>query len=133
MSDANGKPPPDPALLTPNDWRRLRVALGGRDPQEMMGSDAVEDMYQLLILAYQLRTDPAFTWDQAGDVVPATVFDFTAPGGQSPPDLPDPTSSENGSSPKSNDAPTSKKKPTGSGRGRSSASTTASASPNTTR
>jgi hypothetical protein len=78
MSAANGqRPPPDASLLTPNDYRRLRVALGGRDPAEVLGADTFEDTMQGLILAWKLREDPAFTWDQAGDVPPAEVFDMS--------------------------------------------------------
>ena len=131
MSDQNGKPAPDPALLTPNDWRRLRVALKGKAPETLLDTGQVEDMYQLLILAYRLREHPEFTWDEAGDVIPASVFDFTV-AGQNPPDPPAPTSSGNGSSNVRAAASTSKRKPAGSGRGRSSASSTVSPPPNTT-
>ena len=85
MTSSNGrKPPPDPDLLTPNDWRRLRVAMGGQNPREKLVE--LEDMMQLLILAYKLRDDPEFTWEQAGDVPPATVLGTFAEDGQSPPD-----------------------------------------------
>jgi hypothetical protein len=123
MTENGSKPAPDVALLTPNDWRRLRVALAGRNPQELLDGE-MEDIYQLLILAYRLRDDPGFTWEQAGDISPPSMFDFTQ-AGQSPPDLPAPPSSGNGSSPVSTAAATSKTRRTGSGRGRSSASTTA--------
>jgi hypothetical protein len=118
MSDRNGaKPPPDPNLLTPNDWRRLRGKLG-RSPQELLDGAEVEDMYQLLILAYRLREDPAFTWEQAGDIPPGDLFDFTGGDGQSPPDLPAAPSSGSGSSPASSTAPTSRKKRTASANAR---------------
>jgi len=81
----SGLPPPDPSLLTPNDLRRLRVALEGRDPQELLGGGAVEDIFQTMILAYRLRDDPACTWEQAGDVAPKTMFDMS--GGEPPPPL----------------------------------------------
>ena len=131
MSEQNGKPAPDPSLLTPNDWRRLRVALEAAPPKNCSTPGQVEDMYQLLILAYRLRENPKFTWDEAGDVIPATVFDFTV-AGQNPPDPPAPTSSGNGNSPAKNAERILKKKPGGSARGRSSASSTASPEPNTT-
>jgi hypothetical protein len=81
-----GKPPPDPNLLAPNDYRRLRVALAGRDPDELLGSGQTEDFMQVMILAFKLRDDPAFTWEQAGDTPAGAVFDMT--GGDREPDPP---------------------------------------------
>jgi hypothetical protein len=122
MSNQNSKPRPDVTLLTPNDMRRVRVKLNGQDPQELLNSDSVEDIFQLLILAYRLREDPSFTWDQAGDTAPGDVLDMD---GQSPPDLPAATPTENGSSPAKSAGSSSKRKRAGSAAARSSASTTA--------
>lgn len=82
MSEGNGqqparKPPPDAGMLTPNDQRRLRVALGGKDPAEVLSSDQVEDIMQAMVLAMKLRDDPSFTWDQAGDIAVGDVFDMS--------------------------------------------------------
>jgi hypothetical protein len=97
MSELNGKVPPDVNLLTPNDYRRLRVALDGRDPRELLAGE-VEDIIQTLTLAYKLREDPSFTWDQAGDIAPGEMFDMTErePPPQTPP--PEPPGSSGGSS-----------------------------------
>jgi hypothetical protein len=85
-----GKPLPDAGLLTPNDYRRLRVALGGRDPAEVLGGDAAEDTMQAMILAVKLRDDPAFTWDQAGDIAAGEVFDMSGSDREpDPPTAPD--------------------------------------------
>lgn len=89
MSDTNGqrpKPRPDVNLLTPNDYRRLRVSLNGRDPDELLGSGVTEDVIQVLVLAFKLRDDPSFTWEQAGDTAPVVVFDMS--GGDQEPDPP---------------------------------------------
>ena len=85
---ANGqrKPPPDPNLLTPNDYRRLRVKLDGRDPDEVLGAGQTEDFMQTMILAFKLREDPAFTWEQAGDTPSGAVFNMT--GESDPPPTP---------------------------------------------
>jgi hypothetical protein len=90
MSDNGAAPPrkpqPDVNLLTPNDYRRLRVKLGGRDPDELLGSGVTEDVIQTLILAFKLRDDPGFTWEQAGDTRPTEVFDYGAVDGDREPD-----------------------------------------------
>jgi hypothetical protein len=70
------KPRLDPDELTPADMRRAKVALGGRNPYELM-SDPV-DLFPLLIWCLRSRTDPDFTWEQAE----ATRFgDFDMGGG----------------------------------------------------
>jgi len=75
-SNGQRKPPPDPNLLTPNDYRRLRAALAGRNPDELLGSGQTEDFMQAMILAFKLREDSAFTWEQAGDTPAGVVFDM---------------------------------------------------------
>ena len=115
-----GKPRPDVNLLTPNDYRRLRVKLDGRDPDELLGGGVTEDVIQTLILAFKLREDAAFTWDQAGDVTPGEVFDMT--GGEPPPPIP--PADGPGGKPKRSGGSTSKTKPTASAPARSSAPTT---------
>jgi hypothetical protein len=77
------KPPPDAGLLTPNDYRRLRVALDGRDPTEMLGGDT-EDTMQAMILAMLLRSDSETTWEQAGDIPAGEVFDMSGGGDREP-------------------------------------------------
>jgi hypothetical protein len=109
VSELNGKPPPDVNLLTPNDYRRLRVKLDGRDPRELLGGE-VEDIIQTLTLAYKLREDPSFTWEQAGDVAPGEMFDMA--GREPPPPTPPPEPS--GSSGSSAAGRSSRKRPTGS-------------------
>jgi hypothetical protein len=123
VSERNGKPPPDVNALTPNDFRRLRVKLDGRDPQELLGGE-LEDVIQVLTLAYLLREDPAATWGQAGDIAPSEMFDM---GGQSPPETETPTPAASGSRPKPNAAKSSKRKRVGSGPAPSSAASTESA------
>jgi hypothetical protein len=124
----NGLPPFDPSQLTPNDLRRLRVALGGKNPQELLGGGVFEDVFQATILAHKLRSDAAFTWEQAGDIAPSEMFDMS--GGEPPP--PPPPSGKPGGSPGSSGGPTSRRKRTGSATAPSSASTTASPAPSTT-
>jgi hypothetical protein len=97
VSDLNGKPPPDVNLLTPNDYRRLRAKLEGRDPRELLGGE-LEDIVQTLILAYKLREDPSFTWEQAGDIAPGDMFDMTGREPPSPSQPPEPSGSSGSSS-----------------------------------
>ena len=120
-SPNGSKPRPDVNLLTPNDYRRLRVKLDGRDPDELLGSGVTEDIIQTLILAFNLRADPSFTWDQAGDIAPASVFDMT--GEEPPPPTPPPTGS--GGKPRRTTGSSSKAKRGASAPAPSSASTTA--------
>jgi hypothetical protein len=119
VSDQNGKPLPDVNLLTPNDLRRLRVKLGGRSPQELLTGE-LEDVFQTLILAYKLREDRDFTWEQAGDVAPAEVFDMSGDAGPPPTPPPESSTSSGGTAGGSS----SRKKPTASEPAPSSASTT---------
>lgn len=78
MSSTNGhKPRMDVNLLTPNDYRRLRAKLDGRDLDALLASGQPEDVVQTLILGFKLREDPGFTWEQAGDTTAADVFDMT--------------------------------------------------------
>jgi hypothetical protein len=126
VSELNGKPPPDVNLLTPNDYRRLRVKLDGRDPRELLGGE-VEDIIQTLTLAYKLREDPGFTWDQAGDISPGEMFDMA---GQSPPETPTPAAS--GSTPGPPAGSSSRRKRAGSEAAPSSAASTASPATSTT-
>jgi hypothetical protein len=128
VSEANGaKPPFDPSQLTPNDLRRLRVALDGRNPQELLGG-AFEDVFQATILAHKLRTDPGFSWEQAGDVSPSEVFDMS--GGEPPP--PTPPGEQPGSVPSKPGGSVSRKKRTASAPAPGSAASTASPPPSTT-
>jgi hypothetical protein len=99
----DGQAPPallplDPGILTPNDLKRVKVALGGQAPEELMNE--VNTLWQLMLLAVKLRTDPEFTWDLAGDTPLGEVFDVS--GAQSPPaaTTPDSAASSAGSSSK---------------------------------
>jgi hypothetical protein len=83
MTAGNGQRPAKPAmdvnLLTPNDYRRLRAALGdSRDLDELLASGQPEDVVQTLILGFKLREDPGFTWEQAGDTTANDVFDLAS-------------------------------------------------------
>jgi hypothetical protein len=131
VSELNGKPQPNASLLTPNDLRRLRAALDGRNPQELLASGVVEDLFQTLILAYRLRSDPTFTWEQAGDVAPSDVFDMTGGDAEPPPPQGGPPGSP-GPEAAPPAATSSKRKRTGSGPAPPSAGSTASASKSTT-
>lgn len=124
----SGLPPPDPSALSPNDLRRLRVKLNGRSPEELLGSGVTEDVFQTMILAIKLRDDPEFTWEQAGDIAPSTVFDMT--GGEPPPPTPPPAGP--GGSGGRNAGSTSRKRPTASASAPSSAASTASPATSTT-
>lgn len=55
----------DPDLLTPRDLIRARTALGGRNPQELMG-DPLEQG-PLVYWCIRSRTDTGFTYEQALD------------------------------------------------------------------
>jgi hypothetical protein len=123
---ANGKIPFDPGLLTTNDYRRLRVALDGKDVNEAMAD--FSSTAQVMILALRLRDDPTFTWEQAGDVPLGEVFDMTS--GEPDPQTARPA--EPGGTPRKNGGRSSRKKPTASASAPSSASGTASAAPSTT-
>jgi hypothetical protein len=124
----NGLPPFDPSQLTPNDLRRLRVALGGENPQELLGGGVFEDVFQATILAYKLRDDPSFTWEQAGDIPPNTMFDMS--GGEPPP--PTPPDEQPGSAPSKPGGSPSRKRRTASASAPGSAASTASPTPSTT-
>src|SRR5215216_3466295 len=65
MTDQDQKRPArkvqiDPDLLTPGDFRRGRVALGGRDPWEMLRGHQ-EDRAVLIGWALLSRDDPTLT------------------------------------------------------------------------
>lgn len=99
MGNDNGrrKPPMDMDLLTPNDWRRLRANLNGQDLDGLLDSRHSEDVVQVMILGFKLREDPAFTWEQAGDIPPAEMFDLDRGGDARPPsksESPGPTRSK---------------------------------------
>jgi hypothetical protein len=128
VSDNGAKPPFDPSQLTPNDLRRLRVALDGRNPQEVLGGGVFEDVFQATILAHKLRDDPSFTWEQAGDIPPGSMFNMA--GDEPPPPTPPPVPS--GSTPRPAGGGSRKRKPTASASAPSSAPTTASPAPSTT-
>jgi hypothetical protein len=85
VSDNGRRPPFDPSGLTPNDLRRLRASLDGRNPQEVLASGVFEDVYQTVILAHKLRSDASFTWEAAGDVDPSTMFDMSGGDAEPPP------------------------------------------------
>jgi hypothetical protein len=118
-SNGQRKPRPDVNLLTPNDYRRLRVRLGGRDPDELLGGGVTEDVIQTLMLAVKLREDSSFTWEAAGDIGPAEVFDMSAgedrepdpptapPGSPGPEAAPKPASGSRGKRASSAPAPSS--------------------------
>jgi hypothetical protein len=56
----------DPDLLNSRDMLCARVALGGRNPYEVL-DDPLERV-PLIVWCLVTRTDPAFTWDQALDM-----------------------------------------------------------------
>jgi hypothetical protein len=124
---ANGhKPRPDPAILTPNDLKRCKVALGGQSPHELLAEP--ETMFQVLILALGLRDDPGYTFERAGDEALGDWFDMSS-------DEPDPQTAVPGSP-----GPGAATKPASSSRTRrassapapSSAASSASPAPSTT-
>jgi hypothetical protein len=79
VSELNGKLSADPGMLTSNDWKRMRVALGGRDPRELLreAPEDFEHLLQFMVFAAMLRNDPGTTWEQAGDVPPGQMLDMT--------------------------------------------------------
>lgn len=105
----------DAGKLTINDLRRAKVMLGGRDPQELM-ADSVEQM-QLTVWCLASRTNPGFTWEEAGEV-PFESFDAQ--------DIPPLTlgGPPNGSPPGEPERTSGKPKRPAPARGRSSASST---------
>jgi hypothetical protein len=126
VNDLNGqKPPPDPAVLTPNDLRRCKVALGGRSPHELLAEP--ESMFQVLILALALRDDPSATFEWAGDQALGDWFDMA---GQSPPETPTPAAS--GSRRSRSGGSSSRTRPTASASAPSSAASTGSPATSTT-
>lgn len=81
MSGANGaRPPADPGILTSNDLKRCKVALGGRSPYELLTDP--DEMFAVLILALALRSDPGATLEWAADQPLGDWFDMT--GGSEP-------------------------------------------------
>lgn len=118
---SNGKLPLDPGILTPNDLKRVKVAVGGQSPQELMGE--VATLWQVLLFAVRSRTDPSFTWEQAGETPLGEVFDMAGTDEPPPPQGGPPGSpgQENGTSA----AATSTTKRGSSAPARSSASTSA--------
>jgi len=107
MTDQEPKRParkirPDPDLLTPGDFRRARVALGGRDPWEMLGGHQ-EDQPVLIAWCLLSRDDPTLTFEDVerwafGQYI---LGDDEEEQPGRPPEAP---SSTNGSGPKRNDA-----------------------------
>ena len=69
----SGKPRYGRGSLSPRDFKRARVMLGGRDPEEVLRGDW-EDAAALLLWCVKTRSDPSFTWDQAVDT-PFDAFD----------------------------------------------------------
>lgn len=51
--------------LTLRDLRRARVALGGRDPFEIMGGGDQLEMAQLIGYCLRSRDDPEYSWEDA--------------------------------------------------------------------
>jgi hypothetical protein len=62
--------------LTPNDIKRARVMLKGRNPWEVLAHE--DDMFTLMIWCCKSRTDPSFTWEQAENT-PFGEFDPAVP------------------------------------------------------
>jgi hypothetical protein len=90
----------DPDLLTPRDFRRARVALGGRDPWEMLRGHQ-EDRPVLIAWCLLSRDDPDLTFEDVeswsfGEYVIPEDFEVEEDGDR-PLEVP---SSTNGSGPK---------------------------------
>ncbi len=62
--------------LTPNDIKRARVMLDGKNPWEVLSHE--DDMFTLMIWCLKSRTDPGFTWEQAENT-PFGEFDPAVP------------------------------------------------------
>src|SRR5215218_6211529 len=109
MTDQDQKRPArkvhiDPDLLTPGDFRRGRVALGGRDPWDMLRGHQ-EDRAVFIGWALLSRDDPTLTLDDVdqwsfGSYILADDEPEEEAAGR-PPEAP---SSTNGSGPKRNAA-----------------------------
>jgi hypothetical protein len=127
VSDQDGLVRPDPAILTPNDLKRCKVALNGQSPHELLAEP--ETMFQVIILALALRTDAGFTYEQAGDEALGSWFDMSA---EQPPPPPTSSPASPGSTPSKGGGSSSRKKPTASGPALSSAGSTASPATSTT-
>jgi hypothetical protein len=80
--------------LTPRDFKRARVMLGGRDPGELI--EVHEDRTALIIWCVRSRDDPGFTWDMALDT---PWSECVAPDTSEPDPQPASTPASNGSSP----------------------------------
>jgi hypothetical protein len=87
----------DPDQLTPRDFRRARVALGGRDPWEMLRGHE-EDRPVLIAWCLLSRDDPDLTFD---DVEGWSFGQYILTEGEEATDRPpEAQSSTNGSGPK---------------------------------
>jgi len=117
--DLDGKLPLDPGILTPGDMKRLKVSLGGQSPTELMNDAGT--LWQVLLLAVKLRTDPAFTFEQAEETPLGSVFDVTGGG---PPTSPSPSGTAGSSRPSLPAGGGSRKKRTSSAPAPSSAAST---------
>src|SRR5215218_410058 len=108
MTDQDQKRPArkvhiDPDLLTPGDFRRGRVALGGRDPWEMLRGHQ-EDRAVFIGWALLSRDDPTLTLEDV-DGWPFGAYVAEEEGAEDDSDRPpEAPSSTNGSGPKRNAA-----------------------------
>jgi hypothetical protein len=129
MSGSNGLVQPDPGLLSPGDLRRARVMLGGQSPHELM--QEFESMLQLMAWCIHSRTDPAYTWEQAGTDPLNLTFDMAGEDAE-----PDPPKGEapgsNGPAPATKRESSSRTRRASSAPAPSSAASSASPAPSTT-
>ena len=112
----------DPDLLTPKDFKRARVALGGRDPWEVLRGEQ-EDRAVLIAWCLLSRDAPDLTFGQLEDAPFGTFVEPDEAEVGPDPQTPGPTS--NGSSPGNDTA--SKSKPRRAGSKTASAAATSSA------
>jgi hypothetical protein len=96
----------DPDLLTPKDFKRARVALGGRDPWELLRGEQQEDRAVLIAWCLLSRDDPDLTFEQLEE---APFGTFVEPD-EAEPDPPTPGPSSNGAAPGGGTAARSKAK-----------------------
>lgn len=85
----------DADLLTAKDMRRARVALGGRDPWELLRGEQ-EDRAVLIAWCQLSRDNPGLTWDEVEAMPFGTYVEVEEEEEQRPPEG---LSSSNGSRP----------------------------------
>lgn len=98
----------DPDLLTPKDFKRARVALGGRDPFELLQGDRQEDRAVLIAWCQLSRDDPDLSLEQLEETPFGEFIETEAAEGEPDPQTGSPAS--NGSRPVNDSAPKSRAK-----------------------